>query len=212
MSSGPKVLPVTLPWGHPEVHRHTLSHLSLGLFSRSDFSSMAHCPGQWGADPFLMTLSSHCFSVQEPAAPEALVASRHPRHPFLPSQLLVFMHMCTWCAGSSEDHTVWLPIPRHPIPHHKGLISMWLHSFPGPHVSVRSCLSRLYISFFLSLFFDVIFTIFQKENSPNEENRNFCKLINCFFKKNCSKSLSNWWKVRSILCTRQHKFFYSVLC
>ena len=159
MSSGPKVLPVTLPWGHPQVHCHTPSHLSLSLFLRSAFSSVAHCPGQCGADPFPMTVFTLFLCLRTCSARGSGGLST-PQAPF-PSQPITSFHARVhMVCRPREDHTVWPPIPRHPIPHHKGLISMWLHSFPGPHVFVRSCLSRLYVSFFLSLFFDVIFTIF----------------------------------------------------
>ena len=43
-----------------------------------------------------------------------------PQAPSPSSQLLVFMHMCPWCAGSSEDHTVWPPHSKASYPPSQG--------------------------------------------------------------------------------------------
>ena len=117
---GPRSLASQSSMRPPQVQHHTLSHLSLSLFSRSAFSSVAHCPGPaqgWSiSDDFVFTLSV-CSRTCSARGSGGLLT---PQAPSPSSQLLVFMHMCPWCAGSSEDHTVWPPHSKASYPPSQG--------------------------------------------------------------------------------------------
>ena len=104
------------PPSHPITPRHT----SASAYSADLPSLLCPLPGPaqgWSiSDDFVFTL----FVCSRTCSARGSGGLSTPQAPSPSSQLLVFMHMCPWCAGSSEDHTVWPPHSKASYPPSQG--------------------------------------------------------------------------------------------